>query len=475
MVRFTFKTIKLFLFSKYALAVYILLAVFFSGVALKNKIFAPDLHRLYMQSMEVTDQPPVIFIHGVLGSRIRSIDSQNDIWPVPARRLFTHDYSDVAYQIDPKTLQPIANTSEAYEVYDSALGNDFYGKIIKTLGDTGGYNLAKIGEKVDPKKKNYYVFHYDWRQDNTVSAAQLADFVDQIRVDYEQPDLKVDIVAHSMGGLITRYFIRYGKQDVLNDNNFDQKVNMYGGDRVRRVLLLGTPNLGSIKTLNLFITGVKIGLNKISTETLATMPSLYQLFPHPLNDWIVTSKGKPLDRDLFDVNIWRSFQWSIFSPTVRAEIMAKFETKQEGEAYLATLERYFEKHLERARRFVWSLTIPLEEPHPKLTVFGGACHLTAARIIVEEVEGESLIRMHPSEITTPVNDIDYDALLLEPGDGAVTKASLLGRNVLDPSVKRHKYSFFPLEGSFFLCESHRGLTGNLNFQDNLLNTLLSRD
>jgi hypothetical protein len=108
-------------------------------------------------------------------------------------------------------------------------------------------------------------------------------------------------------------------------------------------------------------------------------------------------------------------------------------------------------------------------------VFGGACHLTSARLIVEEVNGESLIRMHPSEITQPVEGIDYDAILLEPGDGAVTKASLLGRNVLDPSVKRHRYSFFPLDSSFFLCESHRGLTGNLNFQDNLLNTLLSRD
>ncbi len=475
MVRFTLKTIKLLLFSRYALAIYVLLTVIFSGVLLENKLFAPDLHRLYMESMEVTDQPPVIFIHGVLGSRIKDLNTQQDIWPGPTRRLFTHDYSDVAYQIDPASLEPITNTSAAYQVYDSALGTDFYGKIIETLGETGGYTLAEVGKEVDPYKKNYYVFYYDWRQDNTVSAAQLADFVDQIRIDYDRPDLKVDIVAHSMGGLITRYFIRYGKQDVLNDNNFDQKVNMYGAERVRRVLLLGTPNLGSIKTLNLFITGVKIGLNKISTETLATMPSLYQLFPHPLNDWIVTSDGSSLDRDLFDVNIWRSFQWSIFSPSVRQELLAKFEDQQQGQAYLKTLEAYFEKHLERARRFVWSLTIPLEEPHPKLNVFGGACHLTAARLIVEEVNGESLIRMHPSEITHPVDGLDYDALLLEPGDGAVTKASLLGRNVLDPSVKRHKYSFFPLDSSFFLCESHRGLTGNLNFQDNLLNTLLSRD
>jgi hypothetical protein len=205
------------------------------------------------------------------------------------------------------------------------------------------------------------------------------------------------------------------------------------------------------------------------------MPSLYQLFPHPLNDWIVTSKGKPLNRDLYDVNIWKSFQWSIFSPRVRERVLGKFKNQEEGKKHLETLDAYFEKHLERARRFVWSLTVPLPENHPKFVVFGGACTLTPARMIVEEVDGESMIRMSPDEITQPVDGVDYDALLLEPGDGSVTKASLLGRNVLDPSVKRHKYSFFPLDHTIFLCEEHNSLTGNVNFQDNLLNELLSRD
>jgi hypothetical protein len=95
--------------------------------------------------------------------------------------------------------------------------------------------------------------------------------------------------------------------------------------------------------------------------------------------------------------------------------------------------------------------------------------------LVEEVEGESIVRMQPHEVAQPIPGVDYDALLLEPGDGSVTKASLLGRNVLDPSVQRHRFIHVPIAQSFFLCESHESLTGNLNFQDNLLNTLLSRD
>jgi pimeloyl-ACP methyl ester carboxylesterase len=475
MLKFTYKAFKKGIFNRYIFICLLLAAVFAAGVFANSKIFAPDLHRLYMESMMVTDQPPVIFIHGVLGSRLKDSKTKEDVWPGAISRLFSHDYSDAAYEINPNTLEPIPSKALPYDIFDGAAGRDFYGKIVHTLSDIGGYKLSKIGQKVNPKQKNYYVFLYDWRQDNVKSAFELADFIEQVRRDYDDPKLKVDIVAHSMGGLIARYYIRYGKQDVIGDNDFDQKLTMYGASRVRRVILLGTPNLGSVRTLNLFISGLDIGVNQIGTETLASMPSLYQLFPHSLNDWIVTSAGESLERDLFDVEVWRSFEWSIFNPKVRQRILEKYENKVEGERHLVTFEKYFEKNLERARRFLWSLSIAAPQTEPKLVVFGGGCTLTSARILVEEVDGESIVRMHPKEVTKPVRGVDYDALLLEPGDGSVTKASLLGRNALDPSVKRHKYIHLPIAQSFFLCESHESLTGNLNFQDNLLNTLLSRD
>ena len=452
----------------------VLAAVFYAGSyyhSVKNK---PDLHRLYMQSMEVEDQPPVVFIHGVLGSKLRDRNTGEELWPGSYRRILFSNYSDVALEIDPETLEPKPDRLEAYEVCDNAVGQDFYGRIIRILGEVGGYQLTRPGQVPDKTKKNYYVFVYDWRQDNVVTARKLADFIDQIRVDYTDPDLKVDIVAHSMGGLITRYYVRYGREDVLNSNEFP--VNMYGGDRVRRIILLGTPNLGSVVILRLFITGVQLGTReKIHTETLATMPSLFQLFPHPLNNWIIKSDGKPLERDLFSARLWRRFQWSIFDPRVRDRIRSGFTDQQAAEDYLQLMEAFFEKSLERARRFVWSLTVPLPEDHPKLIVFGGTCSLTSARVLVEEVEGESVIRISPEDITQPVPGVDYDILLMEPGDGSVTKASLLGRDVLDPSIPRHKYSFFPLDHTFLLCEKHDSLTGNINFQDNLLNELFSRD
>lgn len=432
----------------------------------------PDLSRLYADSIGYEQQPPVILIHGLLGSRLKDKSTDEEVWMGSLWKLATSSYSELALSINPETLEPLTTEYVATEITDSIGEEDYYGEIMQTLEVAGGFVPTSPGTPVTNYSRRYYVFTYDWRQDNVVTVRKLSRYIEQIRMDYADPDLKIDIIAHSMGGLIARYYLRYGETDVLNDNEFP--VNMHGASRIRRIILLGTPNLGSVEAIRSFIAGRKVGFNYMKTEILATMPSIYQLFPHSLNDWIVTASGKTLERDQFDIKIWRQFQWSVFDPAVQLRIKSQFDDQEEADAYLKVLERYFEKQLERARRFVWSLTVPLDNPAP-LIVFGGDCHLTPARIVVEEVNGISMTRLWPDEISSPLPHVDYDRLMLEPGDGVVTKASLLARNVLDPAVPRHKYSYFPLDYSFFLCERHDKLTGNISFQDNLLHALLSRD
>lgn len=433
----------------------------------------PDLARLYGSARGMENQPPVVLIHGILGSKLRDDTSGQEVWLGPLRKLLFSSYEDLALAIDPQTLEPLPDHRQAFAITDQAAGTDFYGRIIQTLAEAGGYAEGTPGTAVTDDRRRYYVFLYDWRQDNVKSAARLNQFIEQIRRDHADPDLKVDIVAHSMGGLVTRYFLRYGEEDVLDDNEFP--VNLWGRERVRRVILLGTPNLGSANSVGAFIAGQKVGLRRIPTEVLATMPSVYQLFPHPLvADWMVTTDGRPLKRDLFDANLWRRFEWSVFDPVVIARIKSRFDDPAEGAARVATLQAYFAKRIERARRFVWSLTVELTETPWELVVFGGDCELTPARLVVEEVDGDSVIRLNPNEIAEPVPGIDYEWLMLEPGDGTVTKASLLSRQVLDPSVARHPYTFFPLDYAFFICESHDQLTGNPTFQNNLLHALLKQ-
>jgi len=455
--------------SIYSTAIVILLLLGLQSCSLATK---PDLERLYQQNREVR-QPPVIVIHGLMGSRLKTADSGKEVWVGSPLKLLFSDYAETALEIDPQTLLPKSSPLVAAGLLDKVAGKNFYAGIIDTLESAGRYQHAESGVAQTRNSRNYYVFNYDWRQDNMQSARKLSLLIKQIQADFSDPNLKVDLVAHSMGGLIARYYLRYGEYDTLNDNDFE--INLNGAESVRRVILLGTPNLGSVSSLHAFIKGFKLGTGSVPPETLATMPSAYQLFPHALNDWLITTEGKPLDRDLYDVDIWRRFEWSIFDPKVRSRIIRRYEYEADGKAYLELLERYFEKHLERARRFTWSLTVPLPEQPYQLIVMGGDCKLTPARIVVEEVNGSSEIRLWPREIRNPHTSVDYNWLMLEPGDGTVTKASLLARESLDPSVPRHKWVSFPLDYPIFLCESHTNLTSNTTFQDSLLHTLLSLD
>lgn len=428
---------------------------------------APDLHSLH-SSTNNTDQPPVIVIHGAFGARLNHIETGEEYWPGGLTDILFSEYRDIALPINPDTLLPGSPVLSATGITDQVAGKDYYGAILTTMEDAGDYRRGVPGEKYQGNHMQYYVFTYDWRQDNVQTVRKLDDLIEQIRLDYASPNLKVDIVAHSMGGLVIRYYLRYGRIDVLDDNDFP--VNGYGTDRVNKVVLLGTPNLGSVSALLEIMQGMEVGFRRIPTEVMLTWPASYQLLPHPIRAWIVTMKGDVLDRDLFDVSLWKRFEWSIFNPDIRQHII-----ENEGAVYYDMLIAYFEKHIERARRFVWSLSVPMPKSPVRYIVFGGSCELTPARILVEEHQGESMVRLYPDQIANPLPGINYSQLMLEPGDGRVTKPSLFAREALDPSVPRHKYSYFPLDYAMMLCESHDTLTGNIHFQDNLLNVLLTKD
>lgn len=426
----------------------------------------PQLKRLYQTSEPFPDQPPVILVHGAFGGRLCDRNGKEQ-WPGSVLDLVFKDYSSLSLPVSHEEV-PDASSQSVCGMTDTVAGRDFYGKIDSTLIESGGYKLTAPGTPVGDEQRRYYQFVYDWRQDNYRSAVQLDRLVNQIRHDHQKSDLKVDIVAHSMGGLLTRYWLRYGIADVLNDNEFP--ITNSGAGKARRVILVGTPSLGSTSALQQLLRGGHFGVNTIKPEVLLTFPSGYQLLPHPIVDSVLGSDGDSLDRDIFDLAIWQALEWGPYDPALRQRLRAAGRTEQD----IAALEHYTGIHLERARRFVWSLTVENPGRSYELVVFGGDCNPTPARIVIEDTEGSSYVRLWPDEITEPRKGVDYEALMLEPGDGAVTKASLLARTMLDPSIPRHRYSDFPLDYSVMFCEDHGQLPGNLTFQDNLLHILLSR-
>ncbi len=437
----------------------------------------PDLDRLYHDNMMYPDtgkayvQPPVIIIPGLGGSTLINEKGQL-VWPGTNTSLIFSDYNKLALMIDDETLYSQSSAQKPDTLISEVLGTDIYGSLMRVLEDNADFKQARLGEKYSGKGRRYYLFPYDWRQKVFHTSKMLDKFIDQIRLDYGDPDLEVDLIGHSLGGLVARYYLKYGSA-VINGRTTPE-VTQAGAEKVRRVIQLGTPNLGATETIYRFVKGFKILNGEFSPETIATLPSIYELLPHPFVHWAADIRGKPLDIDVYSTETWERFQWGLYSPQLKQQLIDESENKAEAEIRLATLKAYFSRHLARAEQFHLSLSKPFDNPRYSIVAFGSNCTPTLAKIVFEEINGKLTPRFSARDIKYPRPGINYERLMYKPGDGAVTKPSLVARVDIDPSIPRMTDNFFPLDYAFFLCHRHLGLTGNVNFQDNLLNELLMR-
>ncbi len=122
------------------------------------------------------------------------------------------------------------------------------------------------GNIYEDKPANFFDFPYDWRRDNRANAKILKRLLDlrlkQWREHTGLKDAKVILLAHSMGGLISRYYL-----EVLE-----------GWRDCKALFTFGTPYRGSVKAVDFLANGYK-KLFLDLTEVMRTFPSVYQLLP----------------------------------------------------------------------------------------------------------------------------------------------------------------------------------------------------
>lgn len=446
-----------------------------AGLALGacSRLERPPLRRLYRMTGAAGDQPPLVVIPGAFGSRLRRRRTGEEIWPGSRASLLTSNYRALELQIDAGTLEPVASDSEAYDLFEAGLGLDFYGQVLQTLQTAGGYSRCGDDAPACPGQRNFFVYPYDFRVDLVGAVRGLHGLIERIRRDYGDPGLSVDVLAHSIGGLLARYYARYGTAELPADGPF--VPTGAGMPAIRRLLLVGTPNLGTIQPLLACVRGEEVGLRHIPPEVVATCSGTPQMMPHPAVSWLLDRRGQPLGLDPFDIDTWRELGWGVFDPAIAARTVSRHGGGAGGRAYLAVLRDYVAKHLQRGRRFMEALSAPAPGTRPPLRVFGGDCELTLARIVAEPGETGMAARERVEDIAAPLPGVDYERLMFEPGDTVVTRSSLLGRVTLDVSAPRDGVESLSISHGVFLCERHQQLTGNPSFQDNLLHALLSVD
>src|SRR5947209_13603792 len=325
----------------------------------------PNLERIFAGARERKGKRPVVVIPGILGSRIVNRKTGEVVWP-SAFRSRVDDLSlpttpDLEANRDDLVAARIVETAKfaklAPEVY-------VYHYLLRALEDYGGYREGDLDNPPEGGDQDtFYVFPYDWRRDNVESARLLVRRLQALKLRLGRPDLRFNIVAHSMGGLVARYAAMYGDRD-LAPEGVGPKPDWSGSALINKIFMFGTPNEGSAEAFATLLDGYSVTegtrtrfhlLSKLSREDVMTAPSIFQLLPHRAEARFLDEHLRPLSLDLYDPAIWRRYQWSAANDPVFREAYARGEPhgleSPTSKGTLAELDALFEVVLRRARRF----------------------------------------------------------------------------------------------------------------------------
>lgn len=429
----------------------------------------PDLAKLYHDwASRKEGRPPLVGIHGLMGSKIVDPKTGKVLWGHTRGLLSTTADMRLALPIQPGAKTDLVPVGTIKKI----AGLKIYSGIVETLTQDGGYTMVK-GPGPVPEAP-LFPFVYDWRLSCVENARKLSAFIQSIAQRTHDPLIKVDIVAHSMGGLIARYYILYGSKDVLGEAV--PVPTDAGAAHIRKLVMLGTPNTGSVSTLLALIDGGRAGLARIPPDLIATMPSMIQLLPLPSEHVLFTAAGRPAPLNIYDVKTWKRQQWGIFDPDKRPGIVRRYLGLHPGQSevqaleYLKALQEHFGVLLRKARDFHRALEAGPVPSSVKTLLLGGDCAPTLRGLVVEPENGRWVVRRRPEDVRNPVPGVNLDSLYYGPGDGEVTKSSLLG--VIPGTAGREPRTNLPYALSGFICEEHLKLVQNMTFRDNLLNFLL---
>ena len=186
----------------------------------------------------------VIFIPGFYGTRLAQASDGKTVWISAGQALFgsktaarTGFAVPEAQALVPSTVLdriPVIPGIDAAAV-------DVYGDFIDTL-------RASLGPRTQ-----VHLFSYDWRDGYFEAVKKLAALVHSLR---SQERTSVSLIAHSMGGLITSYYLRYGAQEPE-----DAVETWQGAQNINKVVMATVPFKGSMTSFRNMKHGAKFGLN----------------------------------------------------------------------------------------------------------------------------------------------------------------------------------------------------------------------
>ncbi len=212
---------------------------------------------------------PVIIVPGIMGSYLVRENTYEEIWPRISTMLidpWDGYLNELAMGTDGMP-NPESGNLQPVDIFRNLYGEDFFAGLISEL-TASGYEEGV----------NLFVFSYDWRLDLNIIAGddsrlpRTETLKEKVESVISQTGAeKVDIVAHSMGGLITKLYMQE-----------------YGGDKVNKFVDIATPHLGAPETMKTLMYGDNLDIKAFGSYILNSntiynisqnLPSIYQLLP----------------------------------------------------------------------------------------------------------------------------------------------------------------------------------------------------
>ncbi|RRR70711.1 MAG: alpha/beta hydrolase [Candidatus Viridilinea halotolerans] len=230
-------------------------------------VFDPPVATLTVYGAEEQDfvissrRRPLILIHGVMGSRLSYSNASGrtgdlECW---TGRWFVD--MECSAQFDDHVI-----SSEIIKRYANI---DFYETLIETLTNSSvNYINADVSIQSpataleycqnSPNTRSFFIFNYDWRKSNIENANELHKFIQCIQEKTEHR--YVDVVAHSMGGILTRRYVL-------------DRANAGEEHYIDRFISIGTPWLGAPELIYVLETGAKFPITPfiLTAESLKTL------------------------------------------------------------------------------------------------------------------------------------------------------------------------------------------------------------
>jgi hypothetical protein len=446
---------------------------------------APEFSLLYTPAARYhgPDRNPIIAIPGILGSKLRDPHTGELAWgafeagaadpssPMGARQIAL-PIGALAALIDLRDdIVPSGVLDKVHiQLGIVALDIQAYAGILATLG-AGGYRDQSLGLGGDVDYGNdhftCFQFDYDWRRDNVENARRLRDFIDEkrkyvqtqykTRYGIDNADVRFDIAAHSMGALLTRYFLMYGGADLPADGTLPA-VTWQGAEHVERVIMIGPPNAGSPEALLELIHGRKFAplLPFYPPAVLGTFPSMYELLPRNRHHPVLWDgdASRPV-ADITDSALWERNGWGLADPKQADVLKTLLPNEPDPAVRRDTALKFQRRALLRAREFQAALDQPARVPAGlDLFLVAGDSIDTIAQLSVNSADGA--VEVHSRA----------------PGDGTVLRTSALLDERAGDNYRPMVDTPIAFRQVLFLPDEHLALTRSTIFRDNVLFWLL---